>query len=310
MYTTPGGLHSYSPSLFQEHYQGFLGAAHAIDGSSSGSITVPAREEIQTHSQGHYGETPENSPRGGYHQDSLPQYESPTPRSHESMRSEGPVSVVMTTPVTGCYMQMPVVFMMIPMIPGSQQDADSQTETSPSRSAYSVHENYGNEAEPIQAQTARDSTQPSMTGVAAASREVPAGFTTLVVRNVPARYKPNMLLQEFVPDGSFDFFFLPYSFRDSKTMGVAFVNFRSHNLALRFQERWQRQFLRDHGRTKHLDVAAATYQGLVQNLKQFNPKNIARLDCAGMLPIFFDSLGNRLNSMQELKRYGVLPAAF
>eukprot|EP00930_Biecheleria_cincta_P039334 TRINITY_DN2704_c0_g2_i5.p1 TRINITY_DN2704_c0_g2~~TRINITY_DN2704_c0_g2_i5.p1 ORF type:complete len:301 (-),score=43.49 TRINITY_DN2704_c0_g2_i5:223-1125(-) len=300
MYTTPGGLHSYSPSLFQEHYQGFLGAAHAIDGSSSGSITVPAREEIQTHSQGHYGETPENSPRGGYHQDSLPQYEPPTPRSPGSIGSEGPASVVMTAPVDGCYMQVPVLFMMIPMVPGYQQDSGWQTKTSPSSSASSGHENYDSEYEQIQTQTAHDSLL----------APTPAGFTTLVVRNIPARYKPSMLLQEFGSDGSFDFLFLPYSFRESSTMGVAFINFRSHDCALSFQERWQRQFLRDHGRTKHLDVAAATYQGLVQNLKQFNPKNIARLDCAGMLPIFFDSLGNRLNSMQELKRYGVLPAAF
>lgn len=323
MYMNPEGLKFQSPSQFQEHQQGFFWAPHASDGSlGSSSTSAPAWEEIQAQSQGPYQDcrhwlghhfewrTPDNSPRarGSYHQDNLLQYESPTPRSPESTGSEGPISVVMTTPVTGCYMQMPVVFMMIPMVPGSPQDADSQTETSPSRSAYSAHGNDGREDDPMEAQPTQGSPWSPTPGVAAVSRELSAGFTTLVVRNVPARYTPNMLLQEFGPDGSFDFFFLPYSFRDSKTMGVVSINFRSHDLAVRFQKKWQRQFLKDHGRTKHLDVTAATYQGLAQNLKQFNPKNIARLECAGMLPVFLDLLGYRLDSVQELKQYGVLPA--
>ncbi|CAE8647575.1 unnamed protein product [Polarella glacialis] len=138
----------------------------------------------------------------------------------------------------------------------------------------------------------------------AATRSVPEGFTTLVIRNIPARYNQEMLLAEFIPDGSFDFFFLPYSFKDARTMGIAFLNFRTHASALSFQEKWHRQFLQDHGRTKHLDVAAATTQGLQANLQQFNSKSVARFQRVGMLPVFIDEAANRLDPLSELQRFG------
>ncbi|CAE8616837.1 unnamed protein product [Polarella glacialis] len=144
------------------------------------------------------------------------------------------------------------------------------------------------------------------------TRSVPDGFTTLVIRNIPARYTQEMLLTEFIPDGSFDFFFLPYSFKNARTMGIAFINFRTHALALDFQGRWHRHFLQDHGRTKHLDVAAATVQGLEANLDvaaatvqvQFNAKSIARFQRVGMLPVFLDESDNRMAPLCELQRFG------
>eukprot|EP00440_Ansanella_granifera_P039504 gb/GFBE01042853.1/.p1 GENE.gb/GFBE01042853.1/~~gb/GFBE01042853.1/.p1 ORF type:complete len:315 (+),score=40.98 gb/GFBE01042853.1/:1-945(+) len=139
-------------------------------------------------------------------------------------------------------------------------------------------------------------------------RDIPEGFATLVIRNIPARYTQEMLLAEFGADGSFNFLWLPYSFRDSRTMGYAFINFRSHKLAVQFQEKWHRCFLQDHGRTKHLDVAAATVQGLAENLRQFNEKSIARLAKVDMLPIFLGRAGERLDAITELQRFRVIPA--
>ena len=121
MYMTSGGLQSNISGLFQEDHQGSIWAAHANDGSLGTSTALPDAEDIQTLSQGNYADTPENSPRGGYHQNCLPQYESPTARSPESIGSEGPASAMMTAPVTSGYMQMPVLFMMVPMVPGYQQ---------------------------------------------------------------------------------------------------------------------------------------------------------------------------------------------
>jgi hypothetical protein len=134
-------------------------------------------------------------------------------------------------------------------------------------------------------------------------------FTTLVVRNIPARYSQDMLLLEFQPDGAFDLFFLPYSFRDGRTMGYAFLNFRNHRQAITFQQRWHRQFLNDHGRTKHLDVAAATVQGLLPNLRQFNARSLLRLQRVGKLPALFDERARRLDTISELIRYGIIRAA-
>ncbi|CAE8683075.1 unnamed protein product, partial [Polarella glacialis] len=147
-------------------------------------------------------------------------------------------------------------------------------------------------------------TAAPVAGVGSGTRFVPDGFTTLVIRNIPARYNQEMLLAEFIPDDGFDFLFLPYSFKDARTMGMAFINFRTHALALAFQKNWHRQYLQDHGRTKHLDVAAATVQGLTANLQQFNTKSIARFQRVGMLPVFLDEAAVRLDPLQELKRFG------
>ncbi|CAE8618008.1 unnamed protein product [Polarella glacialis] len=152
-----------------------------------------------------------------------------------------------------------------------------------------------------------EASQPTAAPVAGggpATRLVPDGFTTLVIRNIPARYNQEMLLAEFIPDGSFDFFFLPYSFKDARTMGIAFLNFRTHASALGFQEKWHRHFLQDHGRTKHLDVAPATTQGLEANLQQFNARTTARFQRVGMLPVFVDEDANILDPLRELQRFG------
>eukprot|EP00440_Ansanella_granifera_P056163 gb/GFBE01060873.1/.p1 GENE.gb/GFBE01060873.1/~~gb/GFBE01060873.1/.p1 ORF type:complete len:266 (+),score=30.50 gb/GFBE01060873.1/:1-798(+) len=140
-----------------------------------------------------------------------------------------------------------------------------------------------------------------------ATRPVPLGYTTLVVRNIPARYNQEMLLREFGADGGLDFLHLPYSFRDQRTMGYAFLNFRTHQLAIKFQEKRHHTFLQDHGRTKYLDVTAATKQGLATNVLQFTPKSVARLQRVGMLPIFLNEVGVRVDAMREMQRYGVIP---
>ncbi|CAE8604432.1 unnamed protein product [Polarella glacialis] len=84
---------------------------------------------------------------------------------------------------------------------------------------------------------------------------------------------------------------LPCTFKDARTMGVAFINFRAHALALGFQDKLHRQFLQDHGRTRHLDVAAATVQWLLLNLQQFNTKSIARFHCVGFQHLGFHCVG-------------------
>lgn len=266
--------------------------------------------------------TPETSPRDCHSHSCVPQYEL---LAASSPKKDGPDETV----AMACYMQMPVVFMMLPLPACNSQNSGQQrpnastlklselilppdarehltTEASPCSSTAGLEENMGQDEEPMFSQIVQEPPcrGPSLT----ASRRVPAGFTTLVIRNIPARYTTKMLLREFEPDGNFDFFFLPYSFRASKTMGVAFVNFLSHDLALSFQKKWHRCFLSEHGcANKHLDVAAAAMQGLAENLKQFNEKNIARLESVGMLPVFVDNHGHRLNSLQELRRHGVLP---
>eukprot|EP00930_Biecheleria_cincta_P090226 TRINITY_DN7957_c0_g2_i1.p1 TRINITY_DN7957_c0_g2~~TRINITY_DN7957_c0_g2_i1.p1 ORF type:complete len:268 (+),score=33.56 TRINITY_DN7957_c0_g2_i1:53-805(+) len=129
----------------------------------------------------------------------------------------------------------------------------------------------------------------------AVPRDVIAGFTTLVVRNIPFQYTQNKLLEEFEPDGSFDLCFLRHSIQDRQRVCYALMNFR-----------WHGQFLRNHGYTDRLDVAVAAKQGVVENLRQiaWTRSLLVRF---GMVPALFDGLGNRLDSMQMLQGYGLLP---
>eukprot|EP00440_Ansanella_granifera_P053114 gb/GFBE01057585.1/.p1 GENE.gb/GFBE01057585.1/~~gb/GFBE01057585.1/.p1 ORF type:complete len:252 (+),score=28.57 gb/GFBE01057585.1/:1-756(+) len=142
--------------------------------------------------------------------------------------------------------------------------------------------------------------------VSMAECQVPLGYTTLVVRNIPARYNHGRLLHEFGGNSGFDFLFLP-SHRDQRPAGYAFLNFRTHALALKFQKTWHRACLEAHGRVKSLHIVAATEQGLAANLSQFTPRIVERLRRIGLLPIFLDEAGVCLDPLREMQRHGIIP---
>lgn len=131
-------------------------------------------------------------------------------------------------------------------------------------------------------------------------RSVAAGTTTLVVRNIPARYNQDKILAEWQPDGSFDMLFLPFDARTGRTSGCAYLNFVSHEAALEFQRTRQGSFLAKHGPGKHLDIAAATLQGLEANLRQFAGKSQL---CESRLPALFVGR-KRVSSAQVLQELG------
>lgn len=123
----------------------------------------------------------------------------------------------------------------------------------------------------------------------------------MVVRNIPARYTQARLLQEWPPDGTYDLLHLPFSFREKRTLGFAFLNMKSHELAVAFQNRWHGKYLTMRGRTKHLDVTAASVQGLEANLLQLQGRNIDQLINDDFLPAVFDGT-TRLNTRDILAR--------
>eukprot|EP00418_Pyrodinium_bahamense_P012640 CAMPEP_0179110982 /NCGR_PEP_ID=MMETSP0796-20121207/51819_1 /TAXON_ID=73915 /ORGANISM="Pyrodinium bahamense, Strain pbaha01" /LENGTH=582 /DNA_ID=CAMNT_0020809127 /DNA_START=30 /DNA_END=1776 /DNA_ORIENTATION=- len=63
-------------------------------------------------------------------------------------------------------------------------------------------------------------------------RSLGAGTTTLTIRNVPGRYTQDRLIEEWGPEYSYDFLYLPHSLRDQRSKGYAFVNFTTHEAAL------------------------------------------------------------------------------
>eukprot|EP00931_Biecheleriopsis_adriatica_P119164 TRINITY_DN9441_c0_g7_i1.p1 TRINITY_DN9441_c0_g7~~TRINITY_DN9441_c0_g7_i1.p1 ORF type:complete len:258 (-),score=25.91 TRINITY_DN9441_c0_g7_i1:87-860(-) len=134
-------------------------------------------------------------------------------------------------------------------------------------------------------------------------------FTTLHVRNIPARYTQEMLLQEWSHHEGLNMLWLPYSRRLRRGMGYAFVNFGSHDCARQFQRDVHKTRALLSGRdSKDLNVVAATWQGLEMTLRQFRETNLSKAEAAGVhsFPILLDAQGHRLNTVAELIRMGIL----
>jgi len=116
------------------------------------------------------------------------------------------------------------------------------------------------------------------------------GPTTFVVRNIPSRYTKEMLLQEWSVDGTFDFFYLPFSFKLRKTAGYAFLNFTSVEAASAFRTRWHGVSLSAQVSSAKLSICAAEAQGLEANVRHLLKNKIARVKNPMYLPSVFDGL--------------------
>merc|ERR1719316_569719 len=92
--------------------------------------------------------------------------------------------------------------------------------------------------------------------------------TTLMIRNVPNKYKRNQLLQE-IGDSGFDFVYLPMSRKKAHmNLGYAFVNFESVELAKKFLEDFQDHQWSRCGK-KPASVCYAEIQGFEANVEYF-----------------------------------------
>jgi len=119
------------------------------------------------------------------------------------------------------------------------------------------------------------------------ARTLPTGATTIVVRNIPARFSQEKLLEVWPPDGSYNLFYLPYSFQKRRRSGIAFINMVSHEAAVEFTARWHGQKLADIGSSNRLDISVAEVQGFAGNLKHLKASNIRRISNQHFLPMAF-----------------------
>jgi len=140
-----------------------------------------------------------------------------------------------------------------------------------------------------------------------ASSRIDPNITTLVVRNIPARYTKEELLQEWPPDGGFDFLYLPFNQKQKRTAGYCFVNFTSSEAAVAFYCQWHGKWLHTSKRaTKKLSVAAAEVQGLEANLQHLVHCGIQRIKNTKYLPSVFN--GDREMPFNEETSAGILLA--
>lgn len=161
---------------------------------------------------------------------------------------------------------------------------------------------------PSRAAGARQRPMPTQLGDSSPTiQETSGDGVTLVARNIPARYTQDRLLQEWTPDGSFNFLSLPRNRETGRTVGYAFINFSSGHTAISFRDRWQHRYLSDPGRSRRLDVRLARIQGLQANIRHFlRGSEQGQLDSTG-LPAIFDSDGASVDATAILMRFSQNP---
>lgn len=105
--------------------------------------------------------------------------------------------------------------------------------------------------------------------------DLPAGCTTVMLRNLPNKYMRDRLIQQLHDSGfrgDIDFIYLPVDFRNKCNVGYAFVNFRTPEACMRFATEYHgvdsRAKLPGFNSKKVLEVSAARVQGLDPNVRR------------------------------------------
>jgi len=101
--------------------------------------------------------------------------------------------------------------------------------------------------------------------------------TTLMIRNIPNRYKQQMLMNEIDQMGfadQYDFLYLPIDFQNDKNVGYAFINFKTTEAAKRCTEAFTNYQFKRFPSHKIGRVSLAHVQGLQNLLHHFEKKKV------------------------------------
>lgn len=125
--------------------------------------------------------------------------------------------------------------------------------------------------------------------------------TTLMIRNIPVMYTQDALVLEWPNNGSYDFFYMPYSCSLQRNLTYAFINFTSHEAAMEFKDKWEKNRLPHFTSRKPLNISCADVQGRDENLWQLKKKRIWRLKVKQCQPLVFD-LGEQISLSEAFRR--------
>jgi len=111
--------------------------------------------------------------------------------------------------------------------------------------------------------------------------------TTLSVRSIPFKTSQEDLIALWPPTWGYDFIHLPYSFKQRRPAGYAFLNFISNEAAQRFYNEWEGKHFTTNGRTKALSINAAHLQGSLANLEHLQTQGIGEVLNHKYLPALY-----------------------
>jgi len=114
-----------------------------------------------------------------------------------------------------------------------------------------------------------------------------AGVTTLLIRHIPQSVSQQDLLEMWPPNWGYNLLHLPYSIKQRRSCGYAFINFVSNESAQMFYNTWQGWNFTLQGRTKSLFICAALVQGLMPNLQHLQQNGIGSVINDKYLPALF-----------------------
>eukprot|EP00930_Biecheleria_cincta_P029440 TRINITY_DN20490_c0_g1_i1.p1 TRINITY_DN20490_c0_g1~~TRINITY_DN20490_c0_g1_i1.p1 ORF type:complete len:534 (-),score=107.75 TRINITY_DN20490_c0_g1_i1:355-1956(-) len=134
-----------------------------------------------------------------------------------------------------------------------------------------------------------------------------ADVTTVMMRNIPNKYRQQMLLDELQDAGfrmqtDFDFFYLPMDHSNAANLGYAFINFCDPALANAFASAFSGKKMRRFNSHKTVMVMPASIQGYERNYRYYSSTRVAQADDPAYRPLFLKHMP--LPLMQEGKGGG------
>jgi hypothetical protein len=134
---------------------------------------------------------------------------------------------------------------------------------------------------------------------------IPFDVRTLVIRNIPIGCTPAQLLALWPPQGLYNLLHLPYSNRQHRTVGYAFINFTSREALLWFSASWSGCILRSDA--KALDIRIAEVQGFEGNIEHMRQSGkIRSISDPDHMPIIILPDGS-FADFKAVMETGVLP---
>jgi len=137
-----------------------------------------------------------------------------------------------------------------------------------------------------------------------APEQLDPSVTTLYVRFIPPKASQEDLLALWPPTWGYNFLHLPYSAKQRRSVGYAFINFVSNEAARLFYSRWEGHILPLEGHSRPLSVQAARVQGVQQILEHLETQGISQAKNHRHLPVLFAGV-ERISFKAVLKVAGV-----
>mmetsp|Transcript_19141 Transcript_19141/g.49092 ORF Transcript_19141/g.49092 Transcript_19141/m.49092 type:complete len:479 (+) Transcript_19141:160-1596(+) len=129
--------------------------------------------------------------------------------------------------------------------------------------------------------------------------EIPANYTTVMLRNIPNKYTREMLIKQLSLEflGQFDFMYLPIDFKNKCNVGYGFINFRTPDACSRFVSQFHgvdvRKCLPGLNSKKVVEVTPARVQGLSENVRRLRNSPVMNqlMDHPEWMPLLFSKQG-------------------